>query len=80
MMLGAATLLALQMLTGGCATRPPLPDIKLAPWPTLAAFTLREIQTIPLSAHEKILTNQAEWQGWAKEAEAAVKAFSLGGQ
>jgi hypothetical protein len=62
-------------LTGGCATRPPRPDIKLAPWPTLAAFTLREIQAIPLEAHEKILTNQAEWQGWAKEAEAAVKAL-----
>jgi hypothetical protein len=50
-----------------------IPAIELPGRPELTSFTAEEMQKIPVSAHGKILANQADWWGYADQAEAAVK-------
>ena len=50
-----------------------VPAIELPARPELTPFSDEEMQKIPVSAHGKILANQADWWGYADQAEAAVK-------
>ncbi len=50
-----------------------VPKIELPGRPELTPFTEEEMQKIPVSAHGKILSNQADWWGYADQAEAAVQ-------
>ena len=52
-----------------------VPAIELPGRPELTPFTEEEMQAIPVPAHGKILANQADWWGYADQAEAAVKGY-----
>lgn len=52
-----------------------VPKIELSTRPELPPFTPEEMQAIPLTAHKKVLKNQAEWWGYADIAEGAVRSY-----
>lgn len=52
-----------------------VPAIELPARPELTPFTEEEMQKIPVTAHGKILANQADWWGYADVSEAALKTY-----